>query len=306
MKLPMTDSTKGILALIIACTTWGLSSLYYAQLRHVPPLEILSYRCLWGLGFFVLILSVQGRLGMIARALAGPRQTLIILVAAVMISSNWFGFIYAISTGQALEASLGYYIFPLVAVLIGRVVFAEQLARLQWVAVGLVTVAVAVLTYGLGVAPWIALGLAGTFGAYGMIKKQLDVGPVVSVTCEVLLLAPLAIAWIWLRGTGAGGDNSIGAHAYLALAGPLTATPLILFSYAAKRIRMATVGLVQYLNPTLQFSCAAFIFLEPVTTWHLIALPVIWAALAIYSWSSLSQDRVARKRAVSVATSGTM
>lgn len=301
----MTETTKGVIALIVACTTWGLSALYYGQLRHVPPLEVLSYRCIWGLVFFVLILATQRRLSLVPQALKSPRQTGIMLIAAILISTNWFGFIYAISTNQALEASLGYYIFPLVAVLIGRVVFAEKLTRVQWIAVALVAIAVATLTLGLGVTPWIALMLAGTFGAYGMIKKQLDVGPVVSVTCEVLLLAPLAIVWIWFKGTGAGGDNSVVAHAYIAIAGPLTATPLILFSYAAKRIRLASVGLIQYLNPTLQLSVAALIFLEPVTAWHMIALPIIWLALALYSGSSLRQDRSSRKAASKDAGSAT-
>ncbi len=300
----MREDQKGVLALVTACTVWGLSALYYGQLRHVPPIEVLSYRCLWGLAFFLGILAVQRRLSVLAQALANIRQVVVMLIASLMISANWFGFIYAISTNQALEASLGYYIFPLVAVLLGRLVFSENLASVQWVAIGIAAVAVMVLTAGLGVAPWIALGLAGTFGAYGLIKKQLDVGPVVSVTCEVLLLAPLAIAWIWFRGTGVGGDNSLGAHAYIAIAGPLTATPLILFSYAAKRIRMATVGLVQYLNPTLQLSVAALIFLEPVTVWHMIALPLIWSALTLYSWSSVRQDRAARKAASSADVSG--
>ena len=290
----MREEQKGVLALVAACTAWGLSALYYGQLRHVPPLEVLSYRCIWGLAFFVLILAVQGRLSLVPQALKSRRQTSIMLLAAILISANWFGFIYAISTNQALEASLGYYIFPLVAVVIGRVVFAETLLGVQWVAVALVAIAVLILALGLGVTPWIALLLAGTFGTYGMIKKQLDIGPVVSVTCEVLLLAPLAVAWIWLKGTGVGAENSLGAHAYIAIAGPLTATPLIMFSYAAKRIRMATVGLVQYLNPTLQLAVAALVFLEPVTIWHVIALPIIWVALALYSGSSWRQDKAAR------------
>ena len=286
----MSEQTKGVIALIVACTTWGLSALYYGQLRHVPPIEVLSYRCLWALAFFALILLFQGRLRAVRVALVTGNQAVVMLLASVFISANWFGFIYAISTNQALEASLGYYIFPLVAVVIGRIVFSEQLTKTQWAAVWLAAAAVLVLAVGLGVTPWIALMLAGTFGTYGMIKKQLDVGPVVSVTCEVLLLAPLAIAWIWLRGTGAGAGG-LWDHAYLAIAGPLTATPLILFSYAAKRIQMATVGLVQYLNPTLQLSVAALIFLEPVTVWHVIALPMIWVALALYSGSALRRSR---------------
>lgn len=303
----MTDSTKGVLAMILACSIWGVSGIYYAQLRHVPPLEILCYRSLWSLAFFALVLGVQGRLSEVRAALSNPRQVATILIAAVMIAANWFGFIYAISSGQGLEASLGYYIFPLVAVIIGKLVFTERLRPAQWFAVGLAALGVSVLTFGLGVAPWLALWLASTFGVYGMLKKQLPLGPVVSVTSEVLLLAPLAIAWIMLKGTGAGagGGNDLGTHVLLALSGPLTALPLVLFSFAARRVRMSTVGLVQYLNPSLQFASAAIALGEVVTTWHMIAFPIIWTGLIVYTVSLWRQDRLAAKASSKVSMSGT-
>lgn len=300
----MTASTKGLLAMALACTTWGLSPLYYAQLTHIPPLEILSYRSLWSLVFFVIILAVQGRLIEVPAAIKTPRSFLIVAAAAVMISGNWFGFIYAVSTGQGMEAALGYYIFPLVAVLFGRVLFAEVLTRWQWAAVSLAALAVLILATGLGVAPWIAFWLAATFSVYGVIKKQLGVGPVVSVTAEVLILAPIAIGWLAYTGTGA--QQNIGTHLLLALSGPLTATPLILFSYAARNARMSSVGLVQYLNPTLQFLCAVLVLGEVFTPWHGIAFPLIWTALAIYSIAALRQDRLARRAAVSASTSSTI
>ena len=305
-KLGMTDSTKGVFAMIVACTVWGLSPLYYALLRDVPPMEVLSYRSLWSLVFFALILGVQGRFSEVLVALSKPRQVVTIFIAAAMIAGNWFGFIFAISTGQGIEASLGYYIFPLVAVVIGKLVFSERLKAAQWIAVGIAGFGVAVLTAGLGVAPWIALWLAGTFGAYGMIKKQLPLGPVVSVTSEVLLLAPLAIGWIALKGTGVGGGNDVGTHALLALSGPLTAGPLILFSFAARRVRMSTVGLVQFLNPTLQFGTAVLVMGELVTRWHAMSFPVIWAGLVVYTVSLWRQDRLAAKASSKVVISGTV
>jgi len=301
----MTDSTKGVLAMVLACCVWGLSPLYYAELSHVPPLEVLSYRCLWSLIFFAVILLVQRRLHLVWAALRSGRNLFVIATAGLMISINWFLYIYAITNGQALESSLGYYIFPLVAVALGRIVFAEQLSRLQGGAVVLAAIAVLVLAAGLGVPPWIALILATTFGLYGLIKKTLSIGPVVSVTAEVLLIAPLAIAWIFLRGTGGEAGHDIGTQALLALSGPLTATPLIFFSYAARRARLSTIGLVQYLNPTLQFGCAVFVFGEPFTSWHAIAFPLIWIALAIYSIAVIRQDRAARKATVSAGTSST-
>ena len=301
----MREDHKGILAIVTACTIWGLSPLYYAQVTHVPPLEVLCYRGLWSLGFFALILAAQGRLSQVRAAFANMRQTLLILAAAVMIAANWFGFIFAISTGQGIEASLGYYIFPLVAVVIGMVAFGEVLQRAQWVAVGLAAVGVIVLTLALGVAPWIALALAGTFGIYGLIKKRIALGPVVSVTAEVVILAPLAVLWIIFAGTGVGSSNDFATHAILAASGPITASPLILFSYALRRVRMSTVGLVQYLNPTLQFCCAALIMGEAVTRAHMIAFPIIWAALVIYTVSLWRQDRAASKPASRAATSST-
>lgn len=302
----MRDSAKGVGALIAACTVWGLSPLYYHLLAHVPPLEVLCYRTLWSLIFFAGVLAVQGRLGRVAKALRDRRTALTIIVSAVMISANWFGFIYTISLGNGLQASLGYYMFPLVAVVLGWLIFGEKMTRGQVAAVVLAASAVLVLTLGLGVPPWIALGLAATFGAYGVLKKGLDLGPVVSVTAEVAVLAPLALVWLTFQGT------EIGAHALnwsdmilLAVSGPLTGLPLILFSAAARRVRLSTVGLVQYLNPTLQFGCAVLFFGNPVTRWHAIAFPMIWAALALYSLSSLRQDRAARKALRNAATSGT-
>lgn len=279
----MTDNLRGILAMILACVIWGLSPLFYALIKHVPPLEVLGWRTLWSLVFFSVVLLVQRRLRELPRALAQPRQVVIIAVASVLIAANWFLFIFSIQAGRAVESSLGYYIFPLVAVILGRIFFAEALSRAQWVAVALAGVAVAVLTFGLGVAPWISLLLAGTFGAYGVIKKQLQLGPVVSVAAEVLVLMPVALAWLVVQGHWWDWTTM----AILALSGPMTGGPLMLFSYAAKRARLSTVGLVQYLNPTLQFLVATQIFREPFTMWHAMAFPIIWGALAIYSLSAL-------------------
>ena len=294
-------SVQGVLALILACTVWGLSPLYYHLLAHVPPLEVLCYRTVWSLIFLGALLAVQGRLALVGAALSDRRTMLLIVASAVTISLNWFGFIYSISIGNALEASLGYYIFPLVAVVLGWLVFRESLSRAQIAAVLLAAVAVIVLTIGLGVAPWIALGLALTFGAYGVLKKGLDLGGVVSVTAEVAVLAPLALLWLIFRGT------EIGNHAMnwpdmalLALSGILTGVPLILFSFATRRLRLSTVGLLQYLNPTLQFGCAVLFFGNVLTPWHAIAFPMIWAALALYSVSTIAADRRARRRARAV------
>jgi chloramphenicol-sensitive protein RarD len=302
----MGEAAKGFWALLAACTVWGLSPLYYKLLAAVPPLEVLSHRTLWSLGFFGAVLALQGRLGAVRPALAG-RGTLVIALAAVMISLNWFVFIWSVQAGRALEASLGYFLFPLVAVLIGVLALGEKLGRAQQAAVALAGVAVVVLSWGLGAAPWIALVLASSFGLYGLLKKRLAVAPMVSVTAEVLLLSPLAIGWlVYLHWQGAGIFGADPASsALLAFSGVLTGGPLMLFSYAARRVRMATLGLVQYLNPSLQFLCAVVVFGEPFTPWHQIAFALIWAALALYTLAGLRQPKAVASNASSASTSGT-
>ncbi len=311
----MIDRTKGVLAMAAASTIWGLSPLYYKLIAEVPPLEVLSHRTLWSLLFFALVLALQGRLAEVPKLLRGY-QLLVVGFAAVMISANWFMFILAVQTGHAVQASLGYYIFPLFAVVTGFLVFGERLSLAQGIAVGLAALAVVVLTLGLGVAPWLSLMLAATFAIYGLIKKRIDAGPVVSVAAEVLLLSPFALVWLAVVHSGMvveiagrsggwfGRDWQISL--LLAFSGVLTGGPLVLFSYASRRISMASLGLTQYLNPTLQFLCATLVFKEPFTHWHLVAFGLIWTALAIYSIEALRQDRAARRALANVGTSGTV
>ncbi|WP_323772063.1 EamA family transporter RarD [Antarctobacter sp.] len=293
----MPAQTQGILLMIGACTIWGLSPIYYKLLINVPPLELLAHRTFWSLAVFAGLLALQGRLGKLREALGTGRAVLTISFAALMVTTNWFLFIFSVQIGQVRETSLGYYIFPLVAVLLGVVVLRERLAVLQWVAVALAALAVTTLTLGLGSAPWIALTLAVTFGAYGLVKKQMAVGAVVSVTAEVLLLSPLALIWLLvLQGQGQGVFGAdLRTSALLVFSGVLTALPMILFSAAAKKVNMATLGLLQYLNPTLQFFCAVVLFGEPLTPWHIAAFGMIWVALALYSASGFAQDRARRK-----------
>jgi len=309
------EARKGLLAMAAACCIWGLSSMYYKLLASVPPLEVLSHRTIWSLVFFGLVLAAQGRLGELGRLLARPRNLAIVAAAAAMISTNWFFFIYSIQIGRAVEASLGYYMFPLVAVAMGYLLLGERHSALKWVAVGLACLAVAGLTWGLGAAPWVSLVLALTFGIYGFVKRGVPAGPVVSVTGEVVLLTPLALIWLYgvheAGWTGLTGRNvatfghDLSDSLLLILSGPLTATPLILFSYAAKRASYATIGLVGYINPTLQFLVATFVFRESFTLWHGFAFGLIWTALALYSIESLRQDRAARRAAISASISGT-
>ncbi len=288
----MTDATKGIAAMVSASVIWGLVPLYYKLLTHVPAIEILAHRTIWSLVIFAVVLMVQRRVGHIFQALKTWRSFATLAAAALLISINWFVFIWSVSAGLVTEASLGYFLFPLVAVVLGRLVLGERLVRGQWIGVCLAASAVVLLTIGLGVAPWIALAISATFGLYGLIKKGLDVGPVVSVTCEVLVLSPIAL-WVLFITPGATSNFGFDFQdsVLLIFSGVLTALPLMLFSYASRRVRLSTVGLVQYLNPTLQFMCATVIFAEPLSMWHAIAFPLIWVALAIYSWSGFRQEK---------------
>jgi len=300
---PIGPAARGVAAMVGACVIWGLSSIYYKALDDVPAPEVLAHRAIWSVVFFLGVLAVQGRLGVL-RALLADRAVGVVALAAIAISTNWGLFIFAVQSGRALEGSLGYYVFPLLAVLLGVGLYRERLSGLQVAAVALAALAVLVLTLGLGTAPWIALALAGTFACYGIAKRRVAAGPVVSVTAEVVLMAPLALAW--LAGVHLAGWQVLpGAEpaafgrlpretALLVAAGPITATPLILFSYASKRIGFATQGLVQYLNPTLQFAVAVALFGEVFTPWHALAFPMIWLALALYSFSAWRRDRAAR------------
>lgn len=310
----MSQAKKGVLAVIFACMIWGFAPAYYKALSRVAAPEMLSHRTLWTLVFFGGLLAVQGRLGELGRLLAGP-QRWAVLGATLLISANWFIFIWAVQGGHAVEASLGYYIFPLVAVIIGVVGFGERLSRAQAGAVGLAALAVLVLTFGLGVAPLIALSLAATFAGYSALKRGVAAPAVVSVTLEVLVMAPFAVGYLIYASAGYAGPGAgwfgrdLTTSLWLPLTGLITGGPLMLFSYAARRVSLATLGLAQYLNPTLQFLTAVLLFAEPFSRWHAVAFTLIWVALGAYSFEAwrqdkaARQDRAARKDAVSSATS---
>lgn len=300
----MRDATKGIWAMVVACVIWGTAPLYYKLLTHLPAVDIVAQRTIWSALTFLALLALQSRLGDLRRALASPRSVAVFGFAALTISLNWLIFILSIGWGRVTEVSLGYYLYPLVAVTIGVLAFGERLSRVQGAAVVLAGLAVALLTWGLGAAPWIALVVATSFGLYGLVKKRLTVGAVVSVTAEVLILTPVALVilvWHTAQGQGVMLLN-LRDWGLLVLSGALTATPLILFSYAMMRVRMATVGLVQYLSPTLQFLSAVLIFGEPFGTWHAVSFGLIWTAVAIYSVAALVQDRAARSASASSST----
>ncbi len=295
----LSQRSRGFAAILATCVVWGLSPLYYHAISETPPLTILAHRTVWSLVFFVLILAVQRRLGRIVPAVTGPDRGRVV-VAALLISSNWFLFIWAISVGRVVESSLGYYIMPLFSVALGVVFLRERLAWPQWLAVALACAAVVVLTAGLGVAPWVSLALAGTFAFYGLAKKRMSLGPFMSVAAEVTVLTPLALAWLVHAGPGPGFGHDPVRTALLVGVGLITAVPLVTFAYGARRVDLATTGITMYLNPTLQFLCATLVLAEPFTRWHLAAFSMIWLALALYAASLISAGR-AQARAAAAA-----
>lgn len=285
----MTEATKGVWAVVLACVVWGVSSLYYKMLSHVVPIEVLAHRTFWSFVFFACVLLVQRRISALTQVFRSLKSFGIVSFASLMIATNWFCFIYAIQVGRATEASFGYFVFPLVAVSFGVVLFQERLTLGQKVAIGLAVLAVLTLGLGQGVMPWIPLVLSMSFGIYSAVKKGLDLGPVVSVTAEVAVLLPISLsvlAFMNLSGTSNVHGDPL-TFGLLMLSGPLTGMPLILFSYATKRVNLATIGILQYINPSLQFLCALLIFQEPFGAWYAIAFPMIWIALVIYSFASL-------------------
>jgi len=313
----MTEATKGVLAIVGACVIWGFATLYYKAMSHVPPLEVLAHRSLWTLVLFGAVLALRGRLSQVWALIAGPKGPRVAMAGAI-VALNWGLFIFAIQAGYAVEASLGYYIFPLVTVVMGVVILGERLSRAQGAAVMLAALAVGLLTWGLGVAPWMALALAFSFAPYMLMKKKLDAPAAVSVTAEVALIAPFALAllvWAALGGPIFGRAGGwFGADLYstlmLPVTGIITGLPLVLFSWGAQRVRLSTLGLVQYLNPTLQAFSAVLVMGEPFTPWHGAAFGLIWAALAVYSFEAWRQDRrqqrAARNAVSSDPTSGTL
>ena len=292
----MTQPVKGAIAMLLACLTWGFAPLYYSFLSHLGPEEILAHRTVWSVLTFAVVIALTGRRRETLRVLKLPKTMALILLAGVMIGINWYVFIFSVGAGRVTESSLGYYIFPLVMVLLGLVVFRETLSKLQWVSVALAIIAVLVLTYGLGGVPWLAMIISVTFGIYGLLKRIIKVDSVVSVTLEVVLLLPFAALYLFWFGSMPDAPTI----ALLMFSGLITAGPLMLMTYATQTVRMATVGLVQYLNPVLQFFCAIVLLGEILTGWHMIAIGLIWTALAFYTFAVFSADRKITSTSVTV------
>jgi len=284
---------RGIAAALTAFTIWGLAPLYFKAVGSVPPTEIVAHRILWSLLFLAALLAFWRGFDGLWRLRSQPRLLGLLALTALLTGSNWLVFVWSISAGRLLEASLGYFINPLVSILLGRLFLGERLRPLQQVAVALALTGVVWRVWQVGSLPWIALFLALTFGFYGLLRKRAPVDPINGLFVETLITAPLALAWLaWLGAGGAlhfGRDLSVSA--LLPLAGVLTAVPLMLFAVGAQRLPLSTIGFLQYLAPSLNFVLAVFLFREPFDLAQLVGFALIWSALALYTADMLRTGR---------------
>ena len=290
---PHRDAQVGLAYGVAAYVWWGLIPIYFKFVAHIPPLTVLAYRIGWSFIFFALLLLVRPQ-GRELRELLRNRKTLLMLAASTMLlAGNWGAFIYAVSNNVVLQTSLGYFIVPLVSVALAVMVLKERLRPWQSFCVALAAVGVAVITYGAGMLPWISMVMAISWGGYSLIRKVAHVAPLVGVAIETAMLVPAAAAYLVLvagrgRMSFTAYDNGI-----LALSGIVTGLPLLWFTAAARRLRLTTIGFLQYGAPIGQFLLAVFAYGEPFGRWNLIGFSFIWAALIIYSIDSYRAYRAA-------------
>lgn len=293
------DTRLGFLAGLGAYFIWGSLPLYIRAMRHVGADELLAHRIVWSVPTALVFIAVAANWRDI-RAAFTPGRLKWLALSGLLIGANWGCYIWAVNAGRTMEASLGYYINPLVNVLFGMVFFSERLRVAQWVAVAIAAVGVGIMTVAFGQVPWVALFLCVTFAIYSVIRKQVAIDSRAGFLVEVALLAPVALIWFgWFlqqpdgRLMGTGGWDVL----LLMAAGPITAVPLILFALAAKRLKLSTIGMMQYIGPTIQFLIATFIFREPFGWTHAAAFGCIWAALIVFTSDSLMGDAKARRLA---------
>jgi chloramphenicol-sensitive protein RarD len=291
----------GVVSGLGAYALWGLFPLYFPLLEPAGGVEIVAHRVLWSLVVLAILLTVVRRWSLV-RAAVVDRHTLVVLSgAAVFIAANWLVFVYGVNSGHVVETSLGYFINPLVSVVLGVVVFSERLRPTQWAAVAIAAVAVAVLTVDYGRPPWIALSLAATFALYGLMKKLVRVEAAPGLFLETALVAlPAAVVLgvLHAHGTGTFGHAGLLNALLLAGSGIATAIPLLLFAAAARRIPLSTIGLLQYLTPSMQLIIGVFVYGEPMPPARLVGFAIVWLALAVFTVDSLRHARSENRRAL--------
>ncbi|WP_431258766.1 EamA family transporter RarD [Roseateles chitinivorans] len=284
----------GMLYAALAYIAWGLFPLYFKRLSDVSAFEVIAHRTLWSMVFVAILLTALRRWAWLGPVLRSPKLLGTCAVSAMLLSTNWLVYVWAVQHGHVVEASLGYFINPLVNVMLGFVFLRERLRPVQWLAIALAAAGVIWLTVTAGRLPWIALVLALSFGIYGLMRKTAHLGALEGLSLETLILSPfaaVALFWWTSQGTSAFATGDAVHIGWLLLAGPLTAVPLLLFAAGARRITLTTLGLVQYLSPTIQFLLGVWLYHEPLAGARLVGFVLIWSALAVYSAESLWRSR---------------
>ncbi|HLA02677.1 MAG TPA: EamA family transporter RarD [Aestuariivirga sp.] len=302
-KPGLTAAEKGVLYAVLAHLTWGAMAVYFGYLRHVSPLEIAVHRGLWSIPCAAVIIWWLGQYKEVLQAAASRRNLAILTLTSAIIVFNWGFYVWSIEVGRTLESSLGYYINPLMNVVMGYLFLGERFNRLQMVALVLAVIAVLIQTFAAGVFPWLGLMLASTFCLYGFLRKTIAVGPTQGFFIEVCIIAiPLLLMQFWLVNRGEAHFGGTATDTLLLMGcGLMTTLALVFFALSLKLLRYSTAGLLQYISPTLVFLTAVFIFGEPMDKWKLLSFVILWIGLAIYSYSALRDEKNRRREAEALA-----
>jgi chloramphenicol-sensitive protein RarD len=291
------ERSIGLLAALGAFSLWGLAPIYFKFLGDVGADEIIAHRVLWSVLFLGLVLAFRHRRGVLAHIRISPSTLVALTISGLLILVNWLIFVYAINTDRVLSTSLGYFINPLVSVVLGMLVFHERLTPIQVVAVLIAVAGTVYMAVGVGVFPWISLGLAFSFALYSVVRKVTDVGPMVGLFWETLLMTPFALVWLAILAGQerlAFDPGQAGLSLLLAGTGLVTVFPLLLFAAGVRRLQLSTIGIMQYLAPTITFLLAVFVYSEPFTRDHAVTFGCIWLALLLFSWSGWTRVRKTR------------
>ena len=287
------DTSRGFAFALSAYLLWGFLPLFMKALSHIPPSEVIAHRVVWSVPIAVLVLALRGELAGLWPMLKQPRVLAMGAATAALISVNWGIYVWAIGAGHALDAALGYYINPLFSVFLGAVLLKEKLSPRQMAAIGLAAVAVALLTFEAGKLPLVALGLTVTWGFYAYLKRRLPLGANQGFMLEILIMTPFALGymiWMGTQGSGHFGAGPLADTVLLLACGLVTAVPLMLYANGAKGLRLSTIGILQYIAPTMILIIAIVAFKEPFGSAQMLAFPMIWAALALYTSALMSKS----------------
>lgn len=292
---PEADRRKGVMTAVLTYTLWGFLPLFFIAIEHAEPTLVVAFRIICSLFFVAAILLIRGQIGEVRAALANRKAMATLTISALLISANWLIFIWAVTNQHVLDVSFGYFINPMVSVLIGLLLLGEKLSRGQWLAVGIAAIAIGIQAVGLGALPWIGLALALTFAFYGYARKTVSVGSSAGLMIETMILVPFGVGYIVYSAfsgtlTGLSDPQTL---ILLLLTGPATAIPLMLFAFAARLLPLSMIGMLQYIGPSISFALAIFLLGEPLELPRLLSFALIWVSLVIFSVSSFRGRKTA-------------